>query len=70
MLKPVSEEQTLGEAEVRALIKISRIGTVAGSYVSSGVVRRGASVRIVRDGAIVYETRITRSGASRRTCAR
>ena len=58
MLKPVSEEQTLGEAEVRALIKISRIGTVAGSYVSSGVVRRGGSVRIVRDGAIIYETTI------------
>jgi len=58
MLKPVSEEQTIGEAEVRALIRISRVGTVAGSYVTSGVVRRGASVRIVRDGAIVYETRI------------
>jgi translation initiation factor IF-2 len=58
MLKPVTEEQTIGEAEVRALIKISRTGTVAGSYVTSGVVRRGASVRIVRDGAIVYETKI------------
>jgi translation initiation factor IF-2 len=58
MLKPVTEEQTIGEAEVRALIRISRVGTVAGSYVTSGVVRRGASVRIVRDGAIVYETTI------------
>jgi translation initiation factor IF-2 len=58
MLKPVTEEQTIGEAEVRALIKISRTGTVAGSYVTSGVVKRGASVRIVRDGAIIYETRI------------
>ena len=58
MLKPVSEERTIGEAEVRALIKISRIGTVAGSYVTSGTIRRGASVRIVRDGAIIYETRI------------
>jgi translation initiation factor IF-2 len=58
MLKPVTEEQTIGEAEVRALIKISRVGTVAGSYVTSGAVRRGASVRIVRDGAIVYETKI------------
>jgi translation initiation factor IF-2 len=58
MLKPVSEEQTLGEAEVRALIRISRVGTVAGSYVTSGVVRRGANVRIVRDGAIIYETKI------------
>jgi len=58
MLKPVTQEQTIGEAEVRALIRISRVGTVAGSYITSGVVRRGANVRIVRDGAIVYETRI------------
>jgi translation initiation factor IF-2 len=58
MLKPVTEEQTIGEAEVRALIRISRVGTVAGCYITSGVVRRGASTRIVRDGAIVYETRI------------
>src|SRR5205823_5207099 len=41
MLKPVTEEQTIGEAEVRALIRISRVGTVAGSYVTSGVIRRG-----------------------------
>jgi translation initiation factor IF-2 len=58
MLRPVSEEVTLGEAEVRALIRISRFGTIAGSYVTSGTVRRGASVRVVRDGAIVYETTI------------
>ena len=58
MLKPVTEEETIGEAEVRALIRISRVGTVAGSYVTSGIVRRGAQVRIVRGGAIVYETRI------------
>jgi translation initiation factor IF-2 len=58
MLKPVSEEVTLGEAEVRALIRISRFGTIAGSYVTSGTVRRGASVRIIREGAIVHETTI------------
>jgi len=58
MLKPVSEEATIGEAEVRALIRILRVGTIAGSYVTSGSVRRGASVRIVRDGAILYETTI------------
>jgi len=58
MLKPVSEETTIGEAEVRALIRISRVGTIAGCHVTSGVVRRGASVRIVRDGTIVYETTI------------
>jgi len=58
MLKPVSEEVTLGEAEVRALIRISRVGTIAGSYVTSGTLRRGASARIVREGAVVYETSI------------
>jgi translation initiation factor IF-2 len=58
MLKPVSEETTIGEAEVRALIRISRVGTVAGCYVTSGVIRRGASVRVVRDGTIIYETTI------------
>ncbi len=58
MLKPISEEVTLGEAEVRALIKISRYGTIAGSYVTSGTIRRGASVRIIRDGAILHETTI------------
>jgi translation initiation factor IF-2 len=58
MLKPVSEEVTLGEAEVRALIKISRFGTIAGSYVTSGTIRRGARVRIVRDGANLHETTI------------
>ena len=49
---------TLGEAEVRALIRISRYGTIAGSYVTSGTIRRGASVRIIRDGAILHETTI------------
>ncbi|MER3487252.1 MAG: translation initiation factor IF-2, partial [Chloroflexota bacterium] len=58
MLKPVTEEVTIGEAEVRQTIKISRVGTVAGCYVTSGVVRRGANVRVVREGAIVYETTI------------
>ena len=48
----------LGEAEVRALIRISRYGTIAGSYVTSGTIRRGASVRIIRDGAILHETSI------------
>jgi translation initiation factor IF-2 len=58
MLAPVTEEATLGEAEVRQLFRSSRVGTIAGSYVTSGVVRRGARVRVLRDGAVVYETTI------------
>ena len=58
MLSPVQTEETLGEAEVRALFKVSRLGTIAGCMVTSGVVRRGAKVRVVRDGTVVYETSI------------
>ncbi len=58
MLKPVRTEETIGEVEVRQLFRVSRLGTIAGSYVTNGTVRRGASVRVVRDGTVIYETRI------------
>jgi translation initiation factor IF-2 len=58
MLKPVRTEETIGEAEVRQLFRVSRLGTIAGSYVRNGTVRRGANVRVVRDGSVVYETRV------------
>ena len=70
MLTPVETEETLGEAEVRALFRVSRLGTIAGCMVTSGVVRRDAQVRVVRDGTVIYETTIARSSASRTTCAR
>jgi translation initiation factor IF-2 len=58
MLSPVQTEEMLGEAEVRALFRVSRLGTIAGCMVTSGVVRRGAQVRIVRDGTVIHETTI------------
>src|ERR671926_538260 len=58
MLKPVETEEALGEAEVRQLFRVSRLGTIAGSYVTRGVVRRGARARIVRDGTVIHETSI------------
>jgi translation initiation factor IF-2 len=58
MLKPVRTEATIGEVEVRALFRVSRLGTIAGSYVTNGQVRRGANVRVVRDGTVIHETRI------------
>jgi translation initiation factor IF-2 len=58
MLKPVTMERTLGEVEVRQLFRVSRLGTIAGSYVTSGSVRRGANVRVVRDGTVVIETKV------------
>jgi translation initiation factor IF-2 len=59
LLRPVTTEETLGEAEVRQLFRVSRLGTIAGSYVTTGTVRRGAQVRVVRDGTVIYETSIS-----------
>jgi translation initiation factor IF-2 len=59
MLSPIEKEETLGEAEVRALFKVSRLGTIAGCMVTQGVVRRGAQVRVVRDGTVIHETSIS-----------
>ncbi len=56
MLAPERVEETLGEAEVRALFRISRLGVIAGCHVTNGVVRRNARVRVIRDGTIIYET--------------
>ena len=58
MLSPVETEAILGEVEVRALFKVSRLGTIAGCMVTSGVVRRGANVRIFREGARIHETTV------------
>jgi len=58
MLSPVETEAILGEVEVRALFKASRVGTIAGCMVTSGVVRRGASVRLFRDGTRIHETTV------------
>ena len=58
MLSPVQTEEALGEAEVRALFRVSRLGTIAGCMVTSGLVRRGSQVRVVRDGTVIYETSI------------
>jgi translation initiation factor IF-2 len=51
-------EEAVGTAEVRATFKASRVGTIAGSYVSDGVMRRGVQCRLVRDGTVVYDGRI------------
>jgi translation initiation factor IF-2 len=58
MLAPETHEDILGEAEVRALFRASRLGVIAGSYVTRGVIRRNAQVRVVRDGTVIYETTI------------
>jgi translation initiation factor IF-2 len=58
MLSPVQTEETIGEAQVRALFRVSRLGTIAGCMVTHGTVRRNAQVRLVRDGTVVHETTI------------
>jgi translation initiation factor IF-2 len=58
MLSPVQTEETIGEAEVRQLFRVSRLGTIAGCMVTNGVVRRNAQIRVVRDGTVIYETTI------------
>jgi translation initiation factor IF-2 len=57
-LAAVTTEETIGEAEVRALFRVSRLGTIAGCMVTDGVVRRNASARVIRDGAVIYTTTI------------
>ncbi|MGH2948455.1 MAG: translation initiation factor IF-2, partial [Solirubrobacteraceae bacterium] len=58
MLAPEEVEETVGQVEVRAIFRASRVGTIAGSYVTDGKVTRGAKVRLVRDGAVVYDGEI------------
>jgi translation initiation factor IF-2 len=55
MLAPEEVEETVGQVEVRAIFRASKIGTIAGSYVTEGHVMRGSKVRLVRDGAVVYD---------------
>jgi translation initiation factor IF-2 len=57
-LSAVKTEETIGEVEVRALFKVSRLGTIAGCMVTDGVVRRNSNVRVIRDGAVIYTTTI------------
>jgi translation initiation factor IF-2 len=58
MLEPAEVETPLGQAEIRQLFRASRIGTIAGSFVTEGKVTRGARVRIVREGTVIYDTTV------------
>ncbi len=55
MLDPVFEEKVLGHAEVRQTFKASGVGTIAGSYVQDGIFERGCSVRLTRDGIVIFD---------------
>ena len=55
LLKPEFEEKVTGQAEVRAIWHASKVGTIAGCYMLSGIIRRDQTVRLLRDGVIIYE---------------
>ncbi|MFW5893361.1 MAG: translation initiation factor IF-2, partial [Bacillota bacterium] len=55
MLDPEYEEVITGQAEVRDTFKVSKIGTVAGCYVTDGTIQRDSTVRVIRDGVVIYE---------------
>ncbi|MDR0840621.1 MAG: translation initiation factor IF-2 [Christensenellaceae bacterium] len=59
MFAPVFEENELGRITVRSTFKVSGVGTIAGAYVNSGKVNRNAQVRVVRDGVVVHEGKIS-----------
>ena len=55
MLDPEYEEKILGEAEVRKLFKFSKVGIIAGSYVTSGIIKSNSKARLIRDGIVIYD---------------
>jgi len=55
MLAPKLKEQILGEAEVRAVFKVPKVGQIAGCYVREGVIKRNAKARVIRDGVVIWE---------------
>ncbi len=59
LLDPVKSEKVLGRAEVRATFMVSRVGTIAGSYVTDGKIVRGARARLLRDSVVVHDGRLS-----------
>ncbi|MDQ8565052.1 translation initiation factor IF-2 [Enterococcus faecium] len=55
MLDPEFEEKIIGQMIVRETFKVSKVGTIAGAYVTEGYIRRDSGVRVIRDGIVIYE---------------
>ena len=55
LLDPEFEEKIIGSAEVRKLFSFSKVGTIAGVYVTNGIVKNKAKIRVIRDGVIIYD---------------
>ena len=58
LLDPEFEEKVLGNAEIRKIFTFSKIGKIAGCYVTEGIVKNGANARVIRDGTIIYDGKI------------
>ena len=58
LLKPVLREDTLGEVEIRQIFRVPKVGKIAGSHVTKGLVRRTARVRLIREGIVIWDGRI------------
>lgn len=58
LLSPVMEEENIGEAEVRETFNIPKIGTIAGCFVTDGVIQKGFKVRLIRNGVVIYNGNI------------
>ena len=58
LLDPEFEEHQLGSAEIRKIFTFSKIGKIAGCYVTDGIVKNGSNARVIRDGVIIYEGKI------------
>lgn len=58
MLDPVYEEKVIGEAVVRQIFKFSKVGNIAGCHVNSGIIKINANARVVRDGIVIYTSKI------------
>ncbi len=59
MMSPVISEEGIGQAEVRETFSVAKVGTIAGCMVTDGVIRRNAKARLIRDGVVIYDTRIS-----------
>lgn len=59
MMAPIMREENLGQAEVREVFTVPKIGAIAGCIVSDGVINRGAKVRLIREGIIIYESSVS-----------
>ncbi len=58
LLDPEFEEHILGSAEIRKIFKFSKVGNIAGSYVTDGIIRNASQARLIRDGVIIYDGKI------------